>query len=88
MSNKKDKTGIQLTRVLVIAQSGQEDLNCSVEGEDACRGGPDPGTVVVDCLGGQVDVHTGVVTNLSADNYNYYILHLLLSVLNVRGNAH
>ena len=66
MSNKKDKTGIQLTRVLVIALSGQEDLNCSVEGEDVCRGGPDPGTVVVDCLGGQVDVHTGVVTNLSA----------------------
>ena len=61
----------QLTRVLVIL-SGQEDLDCSVEGEDVCWGGPDPRPVVVDCLGCQVDVHTGVVTNLSADIKNYY----------------
>ena len=67
MSIRKDKTEmIQLTRDL-LALTGQEDLQGSVEGEDVGWAAPDSGSVVVDCLGRQVDVHTGVVTNLSAE---------------------
>ena len=67
MSIRKDKSEMFLLTRDLLALTGQVDLQGSVEGEDVGWAAPDSGSVVVDCLCRQVDVHTGVVTNLSAE---------------------